>query len=177
MKLVSFFHVNHDIRTRSKVAISLKAQIIKSPSFASKRNLSRSSSGVFSPQNASQSTPSLVFKEKPLVPPTIGRKHLSIFISHCHSSLIDLFYFVNAPTLCYQTQYPRTSYISWTFVMRRVIEIVFCVALMMFMAEQYVKPATYNALVHIDQGNILQILERVTKLAIPNTCIWLLVSV
>lgn len=91
------------------------------------------------------------------------------------TGMTDLLYFVFAPTLCYQTNYPRTARIDWIFVLRRLIEMVFCLALIVFMSEQYVKPATINALVHIDQGNMIQVLERVTQLAIPNTLIWLLV--
>ncbi len=81
-----------------------------------------------------------------------------------------------APTLCYQTHYPRTKAINWTSVFRRVIEIVFGLALMIFMSEQYVKPETQNSLVHIDEGNMIEILETVMKLAIPNTMIWIIVT-
>ena len=47
---------------------------------------------------------------------------------------------------------------------------------MIFMSEQYVKPETLDSLVHIDEGNVIQVLETIIKLAIPNTLIWLIVN-
>jgi hypothetical protein len=83
-------------------------------------------------------------------------------------------YFLMAPTLLYQTEYPRSPRIRWRFVARRFTELVVCLSLQLFLWEQYVSPLIQNALPAIDRGDVLVIAERVLKLAVPNAAIWLL---
>jgi diacylglycerol O-acyltransferase-1 len=110
-------------------------------------------------------------------------------------SIVHMYYFLAAPTLCYQESYPRTQRIRKRFVLRRLLELIFCLALQVFIAEQYVLPIVKNSLVHFD-NRMLQlpcmflslsmpilylniddwsrIMERAMKLAVPNSAIWLL---
>lgn len=45
---------------------------------------------------------------------------------------------------------------------------------MLFAIEQYIKPTLETAVVPMSEGDILGIAERLLKLSIPNTYVWLL---
>lgn len=100
----------------------------------------------------------LTEKDKKPVEPTLGH----------------MYYFMAAPTLIYQTSYPRSERIRKRFVLRRLAELLFCLALQFFLVEQYVVPTVRNSLRYMDNGDWMPMIERVLKLAIPNTAIWLL---
>ncbi|RYH19532.1 hypothetical protein EON65_25940 [archaeon] len=55
-------------------------------------------------------------------------------------TLQNLLYFLVAPTLCYQLNYPRTEKIRWkkvSFILLRMV----CIAIaVLFSVEQYVQP-------------------------------------
>jgi diacylglycerol O-acyltransferase-1 len=89
-------------------------------------------------------------------------------------TLSHALYFLAAPTLCYQLEYPRSPFIRWRFVARRVGELVFCGGLMIFFIEQYIQPAIDSSFVHIENLNMWYLFERVLKLAVPCLCVWLL---
>lgn len=89
-------------------------------------------------------------------------------------NLLHVLYFMAAPTLIFQTSYPRSTRIRRRFVLRRLLELLFCFGLQVFLFEQYVIPTIHNSITHIDEGDLPFILERMLKLAVPNTLIWLL---
>jgi len=109
-------------------------------------------------------------------PPKIDTQVPPVQEEKFRPSLQHMFYFVAAPTLCYQNSYPRTPRIRWRFVMRRLFELVFCFILMSFIIEQYIVPIVANSkqLIMHNELAALQILERILKLAVPNTAVWLL---
>jgi diacylglycerol O-acyltransferase-1 len=94
--------------------------------------------------------------------------------SSASPTLAHVYFFVAAPTLVYQDAYPRSPSIRWRFVVRRLLELLACTGLQLFMIEQYVVPTIRNSLTIMDQGDLPRLAERVLKLAVPNTCIWLL---
>ena len=49
-----------------------------------------------------------------------------------------LFYFLAAPTLCYQISYPRTSSIRWGWLLKRVVEFIFMSTLILIIWVQYI---------------------------------------
>jgi diacylglycerol O-acyltransferase-1 len=85
-----------------------------------------------------------------------------------------MFYFLSAPTLCFQLEYPRSPSVRWRFVLRRLVELLFCLALMVFFSEQYIAPAVQNTLVYMDTMKFVHLFERVLKLAVPSLFVWLL---
>lgn len=87
----------------------------------------------------------------------------------------NLFYFVAAPTLCYQVSYPRTQRVRKRWLFRRVVEWLFYQALTLFIVEQYMIPTVANALKDgaFDRLDVFFMLERVLKLALPNLYVWL----
>ncbi|KAI7980146.1 Diacylglycerol O-acyltransferase 1 [Camellia lanceoleosa] len=87
-------------------------------------------------------------------------------------SFKSLVYFMVAPTLCYQTSYPRTACIRQGWVVRQVIKLVIFSGLMLFIIEQYINPIVTNSQ-HPLKGNLLYAVERVLKLSVPNLYVWL----
>ncbi|CAG5022099.1 unnamed protein product [Parnassius apollo] len=88
-------------------------------------------------------------------------------------NLKDLFYFLLAPTLCYELNFPRTTRIRKRFLIKRVIELVFGVNLVLALFQQWMIPSVTNAVDPFSEMNVVKITERLLKLAVPNHLIWL----
>ncbi|XP_034824909.1 diacylglycerol O-acyltransferase 1 isoform X2 [Maniola hyperantus] len=88
-------------------------------------------------------------------------------------SLKDLFYFILAPTLCYELNFPRTTRIRKRFLIKRIIEVVFGVNLVLALFQQWMIPSVTNAVDPFSQMSFIKITERLLKLAVPNHLIWL----
>uniref|UniRef100_A0A2C9K594 O-acyltransferase n=1 Tax=Biomphalaria glabrata TaxID=6526 RepID=A0A2C9K594_BIOGL len=86
----------------------------------------------------------------------------------------DLAYFMFAPTLCYELNFPRSARIRKRFLAKRVIEMVFLTWLMVALMQQWIVPAVNNARQPLEEMEIFKMLERLLKLAIPNHLIWLI---
>ncbi|KAI7897929.1 MBOAT, membrane-bound O-acyltransferase family-domain-containing protein [Cokeromyces recurvatus] len=86
----------------------------------------------------------------------------------------NLLYFFFAPTLCYQPSYPRSQKFRKTFFMKRVGELVTCLAMMYVLSEQYAKPTLANSIKALEDKDIVTIVERVLKLSTTAVVIWLL---
>ncbi|GLT79110.1 hypothetical protein SLA2020_506140 [Shorea laevis] len=87
-------------------------------------------------------------------------------------SFKSLAYFMVAPTLCYQLNYPRTPSVRKGWVVRQFIKLIIFTGLMGFIIEQYINPIVKNSQ-HPLKGNLLYCLERVLKLSVPNLYVWL----
>ncbi|BFZ13484.1 hypothetical protein BsWGS_16523 [Bradybaena similaris] len=85
----------------------------------------------------------------------------------------DLTYFMCAPTLCYELNFPRSARIRKRFLAKRLIEMVFLLWLMVALMQQWIVPAVNNARVPLAEMEIFKMLERLLKLSIPNHLIWL----
>ncbi|XP_061995469.1 diacylglycerol O-acyltransferase 1 [Rosa rugosa] len=87
-------------------------------------------------------------------------------------SLKSLTYFMVAPTLCYQTSYPRTPCVRKSWVCRQFVKLIIFTGVMGFMIEQYINPIIKNSQ-HPLKGNLLYAIERVLKLSLPCLYVWL----
>uniref|UniRef100_H2YCG7 O-acyltransferase n=1 Tax=Ciona savignyi TaxID=51511 RepID=H2YCG7_CIOSA len=112
----------------------------------------------------------------------------------------NLLYFMAAPTLCYEANYPRTSGINKSYLMRRALEIVsknfnsilnlnwltclkgiclyyilnlFLFQLELALIQQWVVPVLQKAILPIHNYEGYTIMERLLKLSVPNHFIWL----
>lgn len=88
-------------------------------------------------------------------------------------TLKDLAYFMLAPTLCYELNFPRTARIRKRFVMRRLLELVFGINLIFALLQQWMVPSVTNSLETFSSMDLVRITERLLKLAVPNHLIWL----
>ncbi|XP_078367588.1 diacylglycerol O-acyltransferase 1-like isoform X1 [Oculina patagonica] len=86
----------------------------------------------------------------------------------------DLYYFVFAPTLCYELNFPRNARIRKRFLIRRIIEFIFLVGIVIGAIQQWIVPTVKNSWKPIQDMDLARGLERVMKLAVPNHLIWLL---
>ncbi|KAF2431775.1 diacylglycerol acyltransferase DGAT2 [Tothia fuscella] len=88
-------------------------------------------------------------------------------------SLSNLSYFWWAPTLVYQPVYPRTERIRWTFVFKRMAEVLGLSITIWIASAQYAVPLLQNSLDHMANLNLLSIMERVMKLSTISLFCWL----
>ncbi|KAM1809725.1 hypothetical protein ACFX12_026588 [Malus domestica] len=89
-----------------------------------------------------------------------------------NNNLKSLAYFMVAPTLCYQTSYPRTASVRKGWVFRQLVKLIIFTGVMGFIVEQYINPIVKNSQ-HPLKGDWLYAIERVLKLSVPNLYVWL----
>ncbi|RLN28722.1 diacylglycerol O-acyltransferase 1-like isoform X3 [Panicum miliaceum] len=87
-------------------------------------------------------------------------------------TLGSLAYFMMAPTLCYQPSYPRTPCIRKGWLIRQIILYLIFTGLQGFIIEQYINPIVVNSQ-HPLKGGLLNAVETVLKLSLPNVYLWL----
>lgn len=88
-------------------------------------------------------------------------------------NLRDLFYFLLAPTLCYELNFPKTTRIRKRFLIKRILELVVGVNIAMALFQQWMVPSVKNSLIPFSNMEFTKATERLLKLAIPNHLIWL----
>lgn len=81
-------------------------------------------------------------------------------------SLRDLFYFLSAPTLCYELNFPRTTRIRKRFLIKRILEVVVGVNIMMALFQQWMIPSVKNSLIPFSNMEFTKATERLLKLAV-----------
>ncbi|XP_077272035.1 diacylglycerol O-acyltransferase isoform X2 [Temnothorax americanus] len=85
----------------------------------------------------------------------------------------DLYYYILAPTLCYELNFPRTQRIRKRFLIKRILEVVVGCQMMMSLSQQWMIPSVKNSLIPFSNMDVAKASERLLKLAIPNHLIWL----
>lgn len=86
----------------------------------------------------------------------------------------DMYYFVVAPTYCYELNFPRTSKIRIRFLVRRILESLFINALILALGQQWIVPTVIHSLKPFQELDFPRFFERIMKLAIPNHFLWLM---
>lgn len=86
----------------------------------------------------------------------------------------DLYYFMFAPTLCYELNFPRSARIRKRFLLKRVVEMIFLCGLMLSLIQQWIFPTVNNMLIPFKEQVYSHMVERLLKLALPNHFIWLI---
>ncbi|KAG5264992.1 hypothetical protein AALO_G00260270 [Alosa alosa] len=86
----------------------------------------------------------------------------------------DLYYFIFAPTLCYELNFPRSPRIRVRFLLRRLFEMLFFIQLLVGLIQQWMVPTIQNSMKPFQDMDLSRILERLLKLAVPNHFIWLI---
>ncbi|XP_072382240.1 diacylglycerol O-acyltransferase 1 [Diabrotica undecimpunctata] len=88
-------------------------------------------------------------------------------------NLKDLYYFLFAPTLCYELNFPKTDRIRKRFLLKRILEVMLGVQLIFCVIQQYMIPSVKNSLIPFSNMDYTKATERLLKLAIPNHLAWL----
>ncbi|XP_057211138.1 diacylglycerol O-acyltransferase 1a [Triplophysa rosa] len=86
----------------------------------------------------------------------------------------DMFYFLFAPTLCYELNFPRSPRIRKRFLLRRLFEMLFLIQLMVGLIQQWMVPTIQNSMKPFQNMDFSRMVERLLKLAVPNHLIWLI---
>ncbi|KAJ8386827.1 hypothetical protein AAFF_G00166220 [Aldrovandia affinis] len=86
----------------------------------------------------------------------------------------DLYYFLFAPTLCYELNFPRSPRIRKRFLLRRLFEMLFFMQLLVGLIQQWMVPTIQNSMKPFQDMDFSRMVERLLKLAVPNHLIWLI---
>lgn len=78
----------------------------------------------------------------------------------------DLLYFLLAPTLCYELNFPRTTRIRKRFLLKRLLEVIVLVNVIMGLFQQWMIPSVRNSLTPFSNMDIVKTTERLLKLAV-----------
>lgn len=89
-------------------------------------------------------------------------------------NLQDLHYFMFAPTLCYELNFPRSSRIRKSFLFKRFVEMLFLWQVILALIQQWLEPIIKNSMKPLSEMDVKRSIERLLKLAIPNHIIWLI---
>uniref|UniRef100_A0AAY4D987 O-acyltransferase n=1 Tax=Denticeps clupeoides TaxID=299321 RepID=A0AAY4D987_9TELE len=81
----------------------------------------------------------------------------------------DMYYFMFAPTLCYELNFPRSSRIRKRFLLRRLFFENYYFKLLL----QWMVPTIQNSMKPFQDMDFSRMVERLLKLAVPNHFIWL----
>lgn len=103
-----------------------------------------------------------------------GHEETMIVHYPANLTLKDLYYFMFAPTLCYELNFPRSLRIRKRFLLKRIVEMLFIIQLIGACVQQWVLPLVHNSMKPLTEMDGARVIERLLKLAIPNHFIWLM---
>lgn len=78
----------------------------------------------------------------------------------------DLSYFLFAPTLCYELNFPRTTRIRKRFLLKRMLEVVIGFNVVLGLFQQWMIPSVRNSLIPFSNMDVAKATERLLKLAV-----------
>lgn len=86
----------------------------------------------------------------------------------------DMGYFVFAPTLCYELNFPRSPNIRMSFLLRRLFEMLFFIQLLVGLTQQWMIPIIQSSMKPLEDMDLSRMTERLLRLAVPNHLLWLM---
>lgn len=78
----------------------------------------------------------------------------------------DIIYFLAAPTLCYELNFPKTTRIRKRFLLKRLLEVIIGVNVVMSLFQQWIIPSVKNSLIPFSRMEVGLATERLLKLAV-----------
>lgn len=89
-------------------------------------------------------------------------------------SFKDLYYFVFAPTLCYELNFPRSESVRMGFLLRRLFEMLLLTQFLVGLTQQWMVPVIQSSMKPLQEMDFSRMIERLLRLAVPNHLIWLI---
>uniref|UniRef100_A0A1A7XM42 O-acyltransferase n=3 Tax=Iconisemion striatum TaxID=60296 RepID=A0A1A7XM42_9TELE len=86
----------------------------------------------------------------------------------------DMYYFVFAPTLCYELNFPRSPKVRMSFLLRRLFEMLFFTQLLVGLTQQWMIPIIQSSMKPLEDMDLSRMMERLLRLAVPNHLLWLM---
>uniref|UniRef100_A0A672KGY1 O-acyltransferase n=1 Tax=Sinocyclocheilus grahami TaxID=75366 RepID=A0A672KGY1_SINGR len=93
---------------------------------------------------------------------------------HIRIYLCDIYYFVFAPTLCYELNFPRSESIRMGFLLRRLFEMTYFISNVLSIVFQWMVPIIRSSMKPLQEMDYSRMTERLLRLAVPNHLIWLI---
>uniref|UniRef100_A0A4W6CMW6 O-acyltransferase n=1 Tax=Lates calcarifer TaxID=8187 RepID=A0A4W6CMW6_LATCA len=81
-------------------------------------------------------------------------------------SLSYMYYFVFAPTLCYELNFPRSPKIRTSFLLRRLFEMLFFIQLLVGLTQQWMIPIIQSSMKPLEDMDLSRMTERLLRLAV-----------
>jgi len=89
-------------------------------------------------------------------------------------TVTNLLQFIAVPTLCYQLNYPQAKGVRRMWLFKRVLELLSCLAVMVFLIQRFISPITQQSKTPLENLDFWKLLEVWLKLSIPMLGFWLL---
>uniref|UniRef100_A0AAR2L9N4 O-acyltransferase n=1 Tax=Pygocentrus nattereri TaxID=42514 RepID=A0AAR2L9N4_PYGNA len=86
----------------------------------------------------------------------------------------NLYYFVSAPTLCYELNFPRSQSVRMGFLLRRLFEMVAHILVVFSVVPQWMVPIIQSSMKPLQDMDYSRMIERLLRLAVPNHFLWLI---
>lgn len=81
-------------------------------------------------------------------------------------SVSDLAYYLFSPTLCYELNFPRTTRIRKRFLLKRLLEVIIGINVVMGLFQQWMIPSVKNSLIPFSNMDVAKATERLLKLSV-----------
>jgi diacylglycerol O-acyltransferase-1 len=164
MKLISYHHASRDLRVTRR---SMQTNVLTRR--GSRDTLKVDFDDNMKPQQQPSAERELAFLQevRDIKPPFLRYPE--------NLTLPNLLYFSVAPTLTYQLNYPKANGTRWSIVLTILFRMMVVSGLILFATESYIMPTVQNSMEAMHSMNVMSIMERVLKLSIPNSYVWLLV--
>jgi len=164
LKLVSYIQVNKWCRDRSRRSFLINSQMSGAGDFLWRRRMKT----VMNIKEAKKPESS---EEEDKT--TVSELNQNLVQWPDNQTVADISYFMLAPTLCYELNFPRTNRTRKFFLIRRIFEVSLGTNLMLALIQQWIVPNVIHTLVPFHGLNWPLTLERLLKLSLPNHIIWL----
>uniref|UniRef100_A0A673MXK5 O-acyltransferase n=1 Tax=Sinocyclocheilus rhinocerous TaxID=307959 RepID=A0A673MXK5_9TELE len=86
----------------------------------------------------------------------------------------NMYYFVFAPTLCYELNFPRSESIRMGFLLRRLFEMTYFISNVLSIVFQWMVPIIRSSMKPLQEMDYSRMTERLLRLAVPNHLLWLI---
>ncbi|XP_042352002.1 diacylglycerol O-acyltransferase 1-like [Plectropomus leopardus] len=103
-------------------------------------------------------------------------KNVSVVLKAHHEQLTfrDLYYFLFAPTLCYQRDFPSTPKVRINVLLHRLLEMVIVIQIMVGIVQQWIEPIFQRSENSFSSMDITMRVEHLVGLVAPTHFLWLL---
>ncbi|XP_056454833.1 diacylglycerol O-acyltransferase 1-like isoform X1 [Gadus chalcogrammus] len=91
-----------------------------------------------------------------------------------HLTFKDLYYFLLAPTLCYQREFPRSPKVRMSNLLHRLLEMVILIQIMVGIVQQWIEPIFQRSENSFSTMDFTMRVEHLVGLVAPTHFLWLL---
>jgi len=90
-------------------------------------------------------------------------------------TLHNLAYFLVVPALVYQTSFPKSKRFRGRWIIWNVVHLLVAMGVLMIITEQYMAPTIKTSVAPLRELQVVGIIERLLKLAVPTLYGWLII--